>query len=251
MKNSFIFGVVWTAIVVLIISFGVTVALLEQDSESVNNIEINDKDKKQIIYDIAQTSIRTNPAAYNKNEKNEEVSSLKNNTENQVENINLEIEKKLKKTNEMLESTSDFSENKEVIEVAKFNNNFFEKPISTEILRPFSLNELIYSPTLNEWNIHVGTDFKAKLGDEVKSIQSGIVKTISSNDKYGEYIIIEHTNGYESLYANITVLDALKEGIKVEQGQLIGYVAESFGFEVLDETHLHFELKKDGEYVPF
>ena len=76
-----------------------------------------------------------------------------------------------------------------------------------------------------------------------------VQEKIDSNDKYGEFIIVEHKSGYESLYSNITVLDACKEGSEVEQGEVLGYVAESFGFEVEEETHLHFELKKDDKYI--
>ena len=51
------------------------------------------------------------------------------------------------------------------------------------------------------------------------------------------------------MYANVTVLDALSVGDTLEKGQIIGYLAESYGFESADETHLHFELKKDEKYI--
>ena len=127
----------------------------------------------------------------------------------------------------------------------------FIKPVKGDVLKELSVEGLVYSKTLNEWNVHFGTDYKAKLGDEVYAIKDGKIKDIDFSYKYGNYIVIEHDDGYESLCANITVLDALEEGNLLQQGQLIGYVAESFGFEAADETNLHFELKKDSKYLSF
>ena len=102
---------------------------------------------------------------------------------------------------------------------------------------------------MQEWNIHTGTDYKAKIGEEVYAVRSGKIIEVNSDYIYGEYVRIQHDDGYESLYANITVLDALEKGKEIKQGQLIGYVAESYGFEAADDTHLHFELIKNDKYL--
>jgi len=235
-RDSFIFGLVWTAIIVLVISFGVTVALLEQDSEEVENISHEKKIEEQVVYQTDQTAIRTNSEGINMKK------SLQEKMETEITKLEVKKVEEAIEVEETIETIGG-------IEPSNTNTRSFIRPVNSEVLRPFSPDELIYSQTLKEWNTHMGTDFKAKLGEEVKVVQAGKVKKVASNDKYGEYIIIEHADGYESLYANITVLDAIKEENEVKQGQVIGYVAESFGFEVAEETHLHFELKKDGKYM--
>lgn len=234
MKRGFIIGIVWTALMTCLIAFGATVFFLENNSSenSIENFEgaMVENSKTQEVYQTNQSSIRTNNLAnLDDKEKNEE---KKNEKSEKIEKISEEIID--------LEDSLDIVSNKV---------STFIRPINNEILKPLSIKELVYSKTLNEWNVHFGTDYKAKLGDEVYAIRDGKIKDINFSYEYGDYIIIEHDDNCESLCANITVLDALKIGDKVEQGQLIGYVAESFGFEVADETHLHFELKKDDKYI--
>ena len=62
-------------------------------------------------------------------------------------------------------------------------------------------------------------------------------------------VIIKHTGGYETLYANLLTAEFVVEGEEVKQGQTIGTVGNSANFEIADDYHLHFEILKDGEYV--
>ena len=211
MKRSVVIGMVWTAVVIVVISFSATLYFLENnnnESKAIANKKDDINDKK--IYVTDESSIRTN------------------NLVNVYQNISNQIEK--------------------TVEVAGTNVTSFVKPVKGEIIKPLSVDELVFSKTLNEWCIHTGVDYEAKLGDEVKNVRDGKIKDIGFDYKYGDYILIEHNDGYESFYSNITPLDALEKGANVSKGQLLGYVAESFGFEVAEETHLHFELRKEGKY---
>lgn len=230
MKNSFIMGVVWVSVIALVLSFCFTIFFLEgaffAESES-SFLEDADNETK-ISYITDESSIRTNDLA--QLEKN----NVFQEDEVSVNKFNAEEKEK--------------SESGEVIESDVKIQSFF-KPVQGEVIKEMATEELVYSKTLNEWTIHNGIDYKANLGQEIFSVADGKITEINFNYKYGDYIIIEHDNDYESLYANITVLDALKVGDYVEKGQIIGYLAESFGFEAADETHLHFELKNDGKYI--
>ena len=234
MKRGFIIGVVWIAVITCIISFGATVYFLDTSSNKneIENLEdglvTNQKTKE--VYQTNQSSIRTNNLA-----------NL-DNKESKTEKKNEKLEKLEKLADEIIDL-------EDSLDAATPNVSTFLRPVKGEILKELSTNELIYSKTLKEWNVHFGTDYKAKLGDEVYAIRDGKIKDINFSYEYGDYIVIEYDEGYESLCANITVLDALKVGDEIKQGQVIGYVAESFGFEAADETHLHFELKKDGKYI--
>ena len=60
-------------------------------------------------------------------------------------------------------------------------------------------------------------------------------------------IIIDHDDGYQTIYSNLLTTEFVVEGEKVKQGQSIGTVGNTASFEISDETHLHFELLKDSE----
>lgn len=260
-RKTFIIGLVWTAIIVGIVSFGATVLFLEADARK-SKKELVEQENKEIemIYETDQTAIRTNQLASLEGEKetanfsNQQGEKETQNFPNQQAEERNSFPQKTSQQEVVEENQKEQTERREeseedAVESMNSTGKSFIRPVKGDVLRPFSPNELIYSNTLQEWNIHKGTDYKAKIGEEVVAIRDGAIKEVSNNDLYGEYIIIDHGEGLESLYANITVLDALKPGNTVKQGQLIGYVAESFGFEVAEETHLHFELKNSTEYL--
>ena len=62
-------------------------------------------------------------------------------------------------------------------------------------------------------------------------------------------MVIEHVNGYVTIYSNLLTAEFVKEGEEVKQGQTIGTVGNTAVFEVADEPHLHFEILKDNEYL--
>lgn len=119
-------------------------------------------------------------------------------------------------------------------------------PVEGEVIREYAKDNLIYSETLEEWITHTGIDIKADKATVVKSVASGTVKSIKNDPRYGLTVTIEHSNGYVSSYSSLLTAEFVKEGEKVEQGQTIGTVGNSAVFEVAEDSHLHFELFKDG-----
>ncbi len=123
----------------------------------------------------------------------------------------------------------------------------FIKPVEGEISKQYAKDNLLYSETLEEWTTHLGIDIKADKTTVVKASADGKVKSIKNDPRYGLSIIIEHQNGYETLYANLLTSEFVEVGEEVKQGQSIGTVGNTATFEILDEAHLHFEISKDGE----
>ena len=83
----------------------------------------------------------------------------------------------------------------------------------------------------------------------VSSAADGVVSKIKSDPRYGLTVIIEHNNGYETVYANLLTAEFVVEGEEVKAGQTIGTIGNSASFEIADDYHLHFEILKDGEYI--
>lgn len=125
----------------------------------------------------------------------------------------------------------------------------FAKPVDGEIVRDFAVNSLVYSDTLQEWTTHTGIDIKADKTTVVKSAEAGIVKTIKNDPRYGLTVIVEHKNGFQTVYSNLLTSEFVVEGEKVEKGQSLGTVGNTAAFEIADEPHLHFEILKDSVQV--
>ena len=125
----------------------------------------------------------------------------------------------------------------------------FEKPVEGDIVRDFAVDNLIYSNTLQEWTTHTGVDIKADKTTIVKAAESGIVKTIKNDPRYGLTVIVEHENGFQTVYSNLLTSEFVVEGEKVEKGQSLGTVGNTAAFEIADDAHLHFEILKDSVHV--
>ena len=90
--------------------------------------------------------------------------------------------------------------------------------------------------------LHKGIDISNSPGTSVIAAGKGVVKFSGNKGGYGKTIIINHGNGYETLYAHNKNL-LVKVGDKVEKGQIIGKMG-STGRST--GCHLHFEVHKNG-----
>ena len=125
----------------------------------------------------------------------------------------------------------------------------FAKPVDGEIMKEFAKENLVYSNTLEEWVTHLGIDIKSEKTTVVKSAEAGKVKSIKNDPRYGLTVVIEHDDGYQTVYSNLLTAEFVVEGEKVEKGQTIGTVGNTASFESGDEAHLHFEILKDSIQV--
>ena len=98
-------------------------------------------------------------------------------------------------------------------------------------------------PVLGYSKLHKGLDFAAPRGTPIYAAGDGKIKKIGHYGSYGKYIKIKHMNGIETAYAHMKGFKrGLKNGSKVKQGQVIGYVGttgRSTG------PHLHYEVIKN------
>ena len=125
----------------------------------------------------------------------------------------------------------------------------FIKPTDGEIICEYAKDNLIYSETLKEWITHTAVDIKADKTSIIKAAADGVVRSIVNDPRYGLTVVIEHDDGYETVYSNLLTAEFVVEGEEVTQGQTIGTAGNTASFESSMECHLHFELLKDGEYL--
>ncbi|HHV59644.1 MAG TPA: M23 family metallopeptidase [Clostridiaceae bacterium] len=125
----------------------------------------------------------------------------------------------------------------------------FAMPVYGTVLTSFAMDKLVYSKTLEEWRTHSGVDIAASRGTAVKAVADGVVSDIKNDPRYGVTIIIDHENGWKTLYANLASGDVVLPNQKVGKGDIIGSVGSTAAFESMDPSHLHFEVLKDNEPV--
>ena len=129
------------------------------------------------------------------------------------------------------------------------NDPTFQMPVEGEIIKHFGKDKLIYSETLKEWTTHLGIDIKADKTTVVKAAADGVVKSIKNDPRYGLTVVLEHENGFTSVYSNLLTAEFVVVGENVKMGQTLGTVGNSATFEILDDSHLHFEILKDGTSI--
>lgn len=163
-----------------------------------------------------------------------------------VENINQEIE-----TNMEPEITPEpeVQSTEPVLAPEPIKKLEFSYPLEGEILKGYAIDNLVFSETLQEWIVHKGIDIKAPRTTVVKAAEEGTVQSIKNDPRYGLTVIIEHRDGYKTIYSNLLTTEFVTEGETVSKGQSIGTVGNSAAFEIADEPHLHFEMLKDEESV--
>ncbi len=99
-------------------------------------------------------------------------------------------------------------------------------------------------PFTGSWSNHQGIDIGAPSGTEVRATQQGKVKAFGYEGNYGNVVVIEHGNGFETTYAHLSRFANLTTQQSLKQGALIGYVGttgRSSG------PHLHYELRRYGK----
>ena len=94
-------------------------------------------------------------------------------------------------------------------------------------------------------NDRYATDITANYGTPIIAADSGVVVTAGTHWSYGNYVVIDHGNGWKTLYAHMSSI-AVTTGQSVTGGQTIGYVGQT---GVATGCHCHFEMSYNGTLV--
>ena len=207
-----------------------------EESKKEEEVKVEITDDTQAEGELSKELSQINNETQENENTTENVSFETASNDNLVEAVNEEIA-----TNNQAESTD---ENKEEVK-----DPTFVMPVNGEIVKSFGKDKLIYSNTLQEWTTHLGIDIKADKTTVVKSAADGVVKSIKNDPRYGLTIVVEHQNGFSSVYSNLLTAEFVVAGENVKSGQTLGTVGNSATFEILDDAHLHFEILKDGVAV--
>ncbi len=134
----------------------------------------------------------------------------------------------------------------------KLDNETLQNALGNSFICPLAVKYRISSyygkradPFTGVASNHTGIDLAVAQGTPIRAAKYGTVVTAGWSNTYGNYVIIKHSDGYQTLYAHMTKY-AVKKGQVVNQGELIGYVG-STGYST--GPHLHFSVYKNGNLI--
>jgi murein DD-endopeptidase MepM/ murein hydrolase activator NlpD len=102
-------------------------------------------------------------------------------------------------------------------------------------------------PVLGYSTMHKGVDFAAPRGTPIMAAGDGIIERSRRWSSFGNYVRIRHNKTYKTAYAHLSRYGkGIKEGRRVKQGQIIGYVGATGR---VTGVHLHYEVHKNGVQI--
>ncbi len=102
-------------------------------------------------------------------------------------------------------------------------------------------------PILQVPKMHTGVDWSCAPGTPIMAAGNGVIEEAGRKGEYGNYIRIRHANGYKTAYGHMSrFAQGVSEGVKVRQGQIIGYVGTT---GLSSGPHVHFEVLVNNSFV--
>ncbi len=121
------------------------------------------------------------------------------------------------------------------------------KPLRGDDVRLTSGFGIRFHPLLNERRMHTGVDWATTSGTPIVAAGNGTIEEAGRKGQYGNYVRIRHANGYQTAYGHMArISEGVGEGVKVRQGQVIGYVGST---GLSSGPHLHFEVLVNTRFV--
>lgn len=127
-------------------------------------------------------------------------------------------------------------------ELKRVLGTLFVMPIKGRISSPYGWRE---DPFTGDRRFHAAIDIVAPLGTPVPASREGRVAAVGFNMVYGNYVILSHDGGYQTMYAHLDSV-RVQKGQSLSQGAIIGTVGTT-GYST--GPHLHFGVFKNGQAI--
>jgi murein DD-endopeptidase MepM/ murein hydrolase activator NlpD len=111
-----------------------------------------------------------------------------------------------------------------------------------EIVTRFVMSPFGWRGSAKRGTNHAGADIKVPKGTPVVATADGVVKFSGAMSGYGNIVIIDHGDGYESRYAHLSTRD-VQVGAQVQQGEEIGKSGQTGRATC---PHVHYEVRENG-----
>lgn len=122
------------------------------------------------------------------------------------------------------------------------------RPVSGEVLMPYSMDGSIYFATLDQYKYNPATMFAADEGADVYACAEGRVANVYDDSELGHVVTLELGDGYVATYGQLSDIKVEKDGY-VKAGDKLGTVAAPSKYYSMEGVNLYFRLEKDGTPV--
>lgn len=135
-------------------------------------------------------------------------------------------------------------------EVIKPETLFFDAetgllwPITGNVIMNYSVDRVLYHPTLEQFRTNPAVIIQANVGDNVLSSAKGIVTSITEEDETGLTVKVSIGSGYTLVYGQLQDL-TVEVGDTILEGDIIGSIANPSKYYVLEGSNLYFQVLKD------
>ena len=153
------------------------------------------------------------------------------------------------KNNPSSSTISASSQTQSAVNTTEPATTLYVMPVQGNIYNKFSGDTLVFDTTMNDWRVHDWIDIAAASGTPVHAAADGVVADVYVDANTGETVVIDHGNGLKSIYCNLTSGVTVTKGRKLNAGDVIGAVGSTATDECADQSHLQFEMTKDGILV--
>jgi len=117
-----------------------------------------------------------------------------------------------------------------------------EWPLHGEIVMPFSITALIFDPTMDRFSTNDNLRISANAGDPVRAGADGKVIAIGTDFWRGNYVTIDHGNGWKTTTGQLMENVLVKQGDIVRAGQIIGGIGTPSISASNNGTHVHLHV---------
>jgi murein DD-endopeptidase MepM/ murein hydrolase activator NlpD len=121
-------------------------------------------------------------------------------------------------------------------------------PLSGNVIINYSMDSTVYFATLNQYKYNSALIIQADVNSKVNAAADGIVEEIYTDEETGITMKVNLGNGYKAIYGQMKEI-TVKQGDKITQGNIIGYVSEPTKYYSIEGSNLYFKVMKDDSPV--
>lgn len=121
-------------------------------------------------------------------------------------------------------------------------------PVQGNVVLDFNMDSTIYFPTLDQYKCNPGVVIQGDISTPVYAPANAKVVSVDFNEEIGNFVTLDLGNEYTAVCGQLKEVQAVP-GEYMEQGQLLGYVAEPTKYYSVEGTNVYFQLMHQGKSV--
>lgn len=122
----------------------------------------------------------------------------------------------------------------------------YQPPADGEVLQPFDAEALVRSGATGLWTVHDAVDIDAPADSPILAMADGVVLAAGEDALQGTWLLVDHGDGMEALYAGMAASAEYVAGDTVRKGDVIGSCGTGTLADASAAPHLHLRVTRNG-----